>query len=375
MREHPIPQDVTGYKFHIIGNMTLKQFAEIFIGAIIAIAIYNFDITNLIKYPLMLFFFALGAAAAFVPIEERPLDHWILTFIKTMYRPTKFFWRRKPKIPEPFLYKQTEQETELYNEVDMTPTRRKRIQEYLTSVNEKQPDEWELFENQRINEVMSSFATIQVNQSNISIKKDLTKKPNLQIAPRSIRGYQYQESVVFDQNQPVYQESQFDQLSLNHSSDESPSRDFAIPENPAIEVVTDQRKQFNVPQESSVLSSDMAFSSLESTQQNYEPTQAVKTNINLPFPKKPTEINKIVGMVLTPNNNLITNAIVEIRNQKGQIVRAVKTNALGQFFVATPLDDGSYVISAEKSDYQFEDQKLSLASSLVEPIEIRSLNN
>ena len=35
MREHPIPQDITGYKFHIIGSMTLKQFLEIAIGVIV----------------------------------------------------------------------------------------------------------------------------------------------------------------------------------------------------------------------------------------------------------------------------------------------------------------------------------------------------
>ena len=36
MKQHPIPQDITGYKFHLIGAMTLKQFAEVAVGAIIA---------------------------------------------------------------------------------------------------------------------------------------------------------------------------------------------------------------------------------------------------------------------------------------------------------------------------------------------------
>ena len=44
MREHQVPQDITGYNFHIIGEMTIKQFAEVAVGVVIAVIIYT---TNL----------------------------------------------------------------------------------------------------------------------------------------------------------------------------------------------------------------------------------------------------------------------------------------------------------------------------------------
>src|SRR5262245_9272112 len=108
MREHPIPQDVVGYRFHIIGNMTIKQFAEIGAGCILAFIIYSTNLFAFLKWPLIGISIGVGALAAFVPFEERPLDHWLMTFFRVMYRPTLFYWRREPQIPEPFLYTPTQ---------------------------------------------------------------------------------------------------------------------------------------------------------------------------------------------------------------------------------------------------------------------------
>jgi hypothetical protein len=78
-------------------------------------------------------------------------------------------------------------------------------------------------------------------------------------------------------------------------------------------------------------------------------------------------------MVLTPSNDVITNAIVEIKKANGTTVRAVKTNALGQFFISTPLPDGEYVIETEKSDLRFAQLNISLSGKIVDPLEIRSI--
>lgn len=136
MQEHPIPQDITGYKFHIIGSMTLKQFGEIFLGVIFAVLFYKTNLVSIIKWPLVLLSVGLGAAAAFVPIEERPLDHWIITFFKVLYKPTKFYWRREPKIPDPFTYKPSEIQEDT-STLDLTPAKKQRIKEYVGAIPEQ----------------------------------------------------------------------------------------------------------------------------------------------------------------------------------------------------------------------------------------------
>jgi hypothetical protein len=101
--------------------------------------------------------------------------------------------------------------------------------------------------------------------------------------------------------------------------------------------------------------------------------QAATINANLPFPLPPTEPNKLVGMILTPTHNLINDAIVEIVDSTtNRVARAVKSNALGQFFITTPLENGTYTISVEHDGYQFAPISLQLEGKVVPPIEIRS---
>jgi hypothetical protein len=53
MIQHSIPQDITGYKFHLIGNMTLKQFGELAAGSIIAFIVYKSNLVDIVKWPLL----------------------------------------------------------------------------------------------------------------------------------------------------------------------------------------------------------------------------------------------------------------------------------------------------------------------------------
>ncbi|NCN51023.1 MAG: carboxypeptidase regulatory-like domain-containing protein, partial [Candidatus Pacebacteria bacterium] len=73
-------------------------------------------------------------------------------------------------------------------------------------------------------------------------------------------------------------------------------------------------------------------------------------------------------------NELIVNAIIEILQQDGTVARAVKTNALGQFFVTTPLANGNYTITVDKDGFSFEPMSIQLTGDLVQPIEVRSLS-
>lgn len=99
MEQHPIPRNVTGFKFQLIGSMTLKQFAYLAFGLAIAFVVYKSPL-SIFRYPLAAFFALLGVALAFIPIQERPLDIWIVNFIKSVYAPTQYVWRKEPAVPD-----------------------------------------------------------------------------------------------------------------------------------------------------------------------------------------------------------------------------------------------------------------------------------
>lgn len=71
MENHPIPQDVTGFKFKLIGSVTVKQFLYLLGFGILTTVAFVFPMTNFIKIPTMLFFALIGIGLAFVPIGGR----------------------------------------------------------------------------------------------------------------------------------------------------------------------------------------------------------------------------------------------------------------------------------------------------------------
>ena len=94
MENHPIPQDVTGFQFKLIGNMTVKQFAYLAVGIILAGVLWASHLNFLIKFPLCIFFALLGAALAYFPISGRPMDMMIGKYIEALVSPTQFIYEK-----------------------------------------------------------------------------------------------------------------------------------------------------------------------------------------------------------------------------------------------------------------------------------------
>lgn len=437
MREHAIPQDVTGYRFHIVGSMTLKQFAEVALGVVVAIVLYKTNLIPIVKWPLMFLSFGVGAALAFLPIEERPLDHWFSTFFSILYRPTQFFWRKDAKIPDPFLYKPDPTNEILPEEVDLSPARRQRIQDYLTSVKHTQSiDPWEVEQQQRSQQVLAAFNSVEVASITVT---QTAQKPKLQTRVRELQAFTVDQTIadagVSDSSyisaetpvpdalissETTAASAQPDQNENNEvaSTQTEPEFDFSSTlNNPSITVTRleqvgvqaqDVANQIIVPLEETVAiqtikpntkadnessetldvsinnqdvinspqlissSPNTVFMVNETTVTNQQPTGQVTHRADLPFPIRPTTPNKVVGMVFTPDGKILPGAIVEIRNLKGEVARAVKTNPLGQFFITTPLESGDYVIVTDKQGYQFANQNLKVTDQILDPVQIIS---
>jgi len=77
-------------------------------------------------------------------------------------------------------------------------------------------------------------------------------------------------------------------------------------------------------------------------------------------------------MTLTRDNDLINNATLTLRDEGNRPITAVRSNALGQFFVTSQLPNGTYNISISKSGFTFSPLTITLEGKPVDPIEIRS---
>jgi len=61
-------------------------------------------------------------------------------------------------------------------------------------------------------------------------------------------------------------------------------------------------------------------------------------------------------VVRDSSGNVLSDILILVKNSRGDTVRALKTNSLGQFVVSTPLPNGSYTVevsSSNKTDLTF----------------------
>lgn len=96
MENHPIPQDVTGFKFKLIGSITVKQFLYLLACGILAtVSFLLFNKNPLLMVPSILFFAGIGFSLAFVPIEGRPMDVMLVNFARTIPSENRYIFRKR----------------------------------------------------------------------------------------------------------------------------------------------------------------------------------------------------------------------------------------------------------------------------------------
>ena len=348
MEQHPVPQHIASYEFHLIGDMTLKQFAELSAGAILALICWTIPIPIIFKYPLVGFFGFLGLSLAFMPINERPLDHWIISFFKAVYSPTQFIWQKAAFIPDLW---QTRAFPRLAKPEKLIPKGKKTLQEYLTTIPSKRPlpplDQIEEKSLQRIDTLFNSLDIAMPSPT-----------PKLTPSPASI----------FTAKPPF----PFAGLKIDQAEKKEPQKkELKIPQTKSIKISAP------APAPSAAASPNLqtpTILKLPKFKRAPYKTVAATFEPKLPMPTRPTKANILVGMVLTKSRKILPDVIIEIRDKDGFPVRALRANKLGQFSIATPLKNGSYEVEMEKKGYQFDIIRFAAKGKIIEPMEIRAKN-
>jgi hypothetical protein len=368
MEQHPVPQQISAYHFRLVGDMTIKQFIELAGGILIAWIIYSLPVEGIIRWPFVILSVFLGIALAFLPLEERPLDRWFLAFLKALYSPTKYIWKKKVLVPS-FLkdIKVQKKPTEKKVQVD-----RSKLKEYLETLPIQGPQTAiDKNESEFISNIMNLYMEVQpTTASSVKLKQSIIEEerlPNIKVRklrtppldPRAIlRG----EIIMPKRSQGKPKRIQIPSLRPTEV-EKQPTTPFQQTED-LESIARDQVDMGNI----SPLSEKEPKPELE------KPSTAATIRPELPIPSPPTQPNVLVGMVVDNLGNIIENAIVTIKDSQGNIARAQKTNKIGQFFIATPLKDGNYKIEIEGKDLDFDIMSIELTGKPVPPIEIRAKN-
>lgn len=332
MEQHPVPQQISSYEFRLVGDMTLKQFGLVAGGVVFALILHALPLPGFIEWPLITISGFTGIAFAFLPFEERPLQTWVIAFLKAAYSPTQFFWRKRGQKPAFF--------EEGPGKVVFAPpvppiVPSEKISQYLaaTSLGSRVVSEHE--EEKFIENIQNLFATISTfSRPHQTV---LEEKPAVgRMAP------------VKKKPPPV----------LEETAPRVMTRPLILPKEESIGAV--------LPRYAPRLPG-------RHTRRPFgQRAERPQFTPQIPLPSVPTIPNILVGMVVDPEGRLVEGAIIEIRDSQGSPVRAFKTNRLGQFRIVTPLPNDTYEVEIEKENLKFDIIKVILKGDIVPPIEIRA---
>lgn len=367
MENHPIPQDITGFQFKLIGDMTLKQFAYLGAGAVLGFVMFSLPIIAIIKIPLALVFVLLGASLAYLPIEGRPMDAMIFNFIRAIFSPTQFVYQ-KPGTD--ITQAPTTQEEKPKNELD------KKEMVFFQSIANIPAQQAPTVSVTPAPSTDHAYAAIAPPKE--PIKADLPVKEE---KPEDQEGLKKETELLQKELQEAKkQENTQTQGSQEYELAHKKVTELETSLNEVVFQKQELEKKLLMLQQQLAEQNKVAYAPSAMPQAPVQ-TQHVRTvpqtmAKTVGTPLAPEFPNIVSGIVKDPRGNPLPNILVEVKDNEGNAVRAFKTNALGQFASATPLTNGDYKIEFEdaKAQNKFDSVVFSATGGIIPAIEVISID-
>ncbi len=341
MESHPVPQNVTSFEFHLVGDMTIKQFGYLAAGVGTAYILFITIGTKvpLIAWPLIVFFALSGIAFAFVPISERPLDHWVGAFIQAILRPTQRKWEAAKNV-NPALFPN-------------------RLNLYLWSLQHQNS-----FAGSPDGSPGSLGGMRTPTSSPTPTNAPAQKQETLPSSEELAKTVDLAKKAQQIQTEIVQNEKQLTQIKANAAAPGADPKAYAT----NFQKVVDELQ--GLTKEASEVSHEMAsVSNAPPRIMNTPKVVIVAPQKNAPINLTLTSTANIINGVVTDSmGNYLEGVIVVTHDKQGLPVRALKTNKLGQFVAATPLPSGIYTISLEKENLLFDTLQIELDGKVMPPI-------
>ena len=343
MEQHAVPQAITTYKFKLVGDMTLKQFLELAAGVVTAWSLFSSPVNFLVKWTLGPFFAFLGFALAFLPVEERPLDQWIINFIKAVYGPTQYIYRVRPKIID--VFKPTRP---IPTPTRLLPASPEKLTEYLKTLPPSLNSKFDQAEQGYLDHIANLFTALGVKTSPTpEIQPIIPAKTNVKGV--RVRQLMHPQMCLLPRNVVYQSPVEPQQAAIKPQPKADPPRAEIIkPQPQSIPIV----KPITKP---TIAASDTSFAS------------------GVILPPQPEKPNLICGITLDKAGKIAPSVILEIQDNHNVPVRALRSNKLGQFFIATPLEDGVYQISADLAGLRFAIMNLEAKGEIIPPLKIQAI--
>lgn len=395
MENHPIPQDVTGFQFKLIGDMTIKQFAYLITGVIMAWIFFSLPVTYFIKVPFAVFFGLFGVSLAFLPIEGRPMDVMIGNFLKALSSPTQYVYKKTgvPVWSQVPIYRKIVQR-------QSSQTAKPQARVFLQTSMQTMPIPKNDLDKKELSFFQSLFGpqngsfpqatqNAQAGSPVIITMHDDAKKeePKKEPVVTAAQTEPIAENVLQEKAAVLKQQLQI------AKDEEANLQKQAVPTEAIHEKTLELEKQLaEVLAQKEQLTGQLINLQQKLDQQKKQfftpgvvmPKMETKNVRSIPgpmgksvgLPLTPDVPNLITGILKNPRNMPLPNILVEVKDSEGNPVRAFKTSSLGQFASATPLLNGTYTMEFEdpKGENKFDFIEIKAVGEIILPIEVISID-
>lgn len=394
MDNHPIPQDITGFQFKLIGNMTVKQFIYLAVGTVIAwLFFFILPLPSLIRWPIALFAIGLGGGIAFVPIDGRPMDQMFVNLIKAILAPTQYVYDKSGGSMTPPI---TVQSPAIPIAAPAPQTQPQALQpDFQPTVAPLPPQPIQIPQ-------MTPAPQLPPQQNEPQMIQPAPSPVSLgwQIDGNGNEGVKENKKIVDENNKLIKNEEKLEGEveELKKELEESKAEETLSLGSDEGEKVHQKTEELSKMLEQTIAQKEELEKELALLKSNLTPTpraQALTPSIATPPPQSqnikqiprglektigiipaPQEPNLITGVVKDPRGNPLQNILVEVKDLEDNPVRAFKTNALGRFASATSLSNGNYVITFEdtKGQNRFDSAQIEANGGILMPLEIFSID-
>jgi hypothetical protein len=404
--------------------MTVKQFGFVAAGIILAVIMWYFPnkafglLAIPIKMILIPLFGVSGIIISFVPIEGRPADVMASNFVKALFAPNQFVYKREgrqfsfskvaavtPAAQAAAVAAQKAAEAQKLKAID---TKGAKLQAFLYASSQGQTTnaldkkEMDFFKN------ISSLSAATTPHPTAQTAPAVQSAPTIPTPiPPASAGQQITATMIpptptttpttpsavlspaptpapqpapretpeeLGKEEAVLQE----QLTVAKQEETSaPATDSSSVHQKVLEL---EKKMQEIHQQKLQIEQELMKAKTEaSTPQSPTAQPGVRVvsqqaQRSAGLPHIPDTPNVVVGIVKDPRGNVLNNILVEIKDKDNNPVRAFKTNALGQFASATQLATGIYTIELEdpKKQNRFDVIQLVANNQILLPLEIVS---
>lgn len=421
MEQHPVPQNVTSFEFRLIGEMTVKQFVLLSAGIATGYVFLQLPLPSIIRIPLAGFFGFIGIAFAFLPYEDRPLHRWLWAFIKSVYSPTQFIFKKSEELPL-YLSPSFPASSKKIIPVFQVGESRQKLEEYLRSLPRSLPTNLDIKEDESLKKIQALLGTIaslssQKSRPPVSISRlfrpqipeDQTAKPQGKEGTKPTLSHKL---AFTEGGRLLFEEEKKNAPTLPFADNKIANRsELLVAEIKRLKdsISSLQKKRLSPqisPREVLTYEEQLAASekALEKAEEEKEGLMQAMLRLQKELTEKPkgmtptevlespqavkivssaaakavgiprlTDIPGIIsGIVEDRKGSFLPNILVEVKNANGNSVRAFKTNKIGQFAAATPLENGTYTLELEdpRREFVFDIIEVKADGSVLPPLVI-----